>query len=344
MKTAAFDYELPPERIAQHPVEPRDAARLLVLYRRDGRLEHAHFRDLPRYLERGDLLVANESRVIPARLHGRKRSGGRVEVLLLRRLGERRWQALVGGERIRAGLEVVLGPPTLPADEGKTLRARVEEVCSDGTRVLAFDQAVEPYLDSLGVMPLPPYIHEPLADPERYQTIYARVAGSAAAPTAGLHFTPRLLQQLQEQGVRLAFVVLHIGLDTFRPIEVEEVEVHPIHAEWCQVPPEAAAAVRETRAAGRRVVAVGTTAVRALETAAQSGEIAPYEGWTSLFIYPGYRFRAVDALVTNFHLPRSSLLLLVSAFAGRERVLDAYRQAVEQGYRFYSFGDAMLIL
>lgn len=338
MKTCDFDYELPPELIAQHPIEPRDASRLLVLHRESRKIEHAHFRDLPAYLRPGDLLVANESRVLRARLLGRKaRTGGRVEVLLLRRLDERRWEALLGGQRIRPGLELALG-------EGSALYARVEEVRPDGIRVLQFAEAVEPHLEHLGMVPLPPYIHEPLDDAERYQTVYARVVGSVAAPTAGLHFTPRLIAELQARGVGFAFVVLHIGLDTFRPVEVEDIEAHPIHAEWCRVPDEVVQAVRETRRAGRRVVAVGTTAVRALETAAQGGEISPFEGWTRLFIYPGYRFRVVDALITNFHLPRSTLLMLVCAFAGRETVLQTYREAVALRYRFYSFGDAMLIL
>ncbi|MGB9723326.1 MAG: tRNA preQ1(34) S-adenosylmethionine ribosyltransferase-isomerase QueA [Chloroflexia bacterium] len=342
MKAADFDYELPPECIAQRPVEPRDASRLLVLHRESGAMEHVHFRDLPAYLRPGDLLVANESRVLRARLRGRKaRTGGRTEVLLLRRLDERRWEALIGGQRIRPGLELALGE----AGDGEAgLQARVEEIRPDGVRVVSFSEDVEPHLERLGMVPLPPYIHEPLADAERYQTVYARVAGSVAAPTAGLHFTPGLIAELQAQGVGFAFVVLHIGLDTFRPMEVEEVEAHRMHAEWCRVPAEVARAVRETRQAGRRVVAVGTTAVRALETAAQDGEIAPFEGWTRLFIYPGYRFRTVDALITNFHLPRSTLLLLVSAFAGRETILHAYREAIARGYRFYSFGDAMLIL
>jgi len=341
MKTADFDYELPPELIAQRPVEPRDASRLLVLYREGGRMEHAHFRDLPAYLRPGDLLVANESRVLRARLRGRKaRTGGQVEVLLLRRLDERRWEVLIGGQRIRPGLELAFG-----GEAGESaLYARVEEVRPEGVRVVSFSEEVEPHLDRLGMVPLPPYIHEPLADAERYQTVYARMAGSVAAPTAGLHFTPRLIAELQARGVNLAFVVLHIGLDTFRPVEVEEVEAHPMHAEWCRVPAEVARAVRETRKAGGRVVAVGTTAVRALETAAQGGEISPFEGWTRLFIYPGYRFRTVDTLITNFHLPRSTLLMLVSAFAGREAILAAYREAIARGYRFYSFGDAMLIL
>ncbi len=341
MKTSDFDYPLPEERIAQVPVEPRDASRLLVLRRKNGTVEHAIFRDLPRYLRPGDLLVANESRVIPARLRGRRTlTGGAVEVLLLRRLDECRWEALTKGSRVRAGLSLTFALP-----DGGALEALVEEVCSDGTRVIRFPRQVEPDLEALGAIPLPPYIRTPLPDPERYQTVYARVAGSVAAPTAGLHFTPGLIETLQALGVEFAFVVLHVGLDTFRPVEVEEIERHPIHAEWCRVPSEVVEAVRATRERGGRVVAIGTTVVRALETAALArGTPEPFEGWTRLFIYPGFRFRVVDALITNFHLPRSTLLMLVSAFAGRERVLEAYREAIAQGYRFYSFGDAMLIL
>jgi len=344
MRVADFDYTLPPEMIAQHPVEPRDASRLLVLDRASGAIEHARFRDLPRYLEPGDLLVANDSRVIRARLYGRKRTGGRVEVLLLRPLAPERWEALVGGQRLREGAELLLGTvgEEEPAAEGG-VSARVAEVRADGTRVLAFSAAVEPLLERRGAVPLPPYIHEPLGDPERYQTIYARVAGSVAAPTAGLHFTPELIGRLHERGARFAFVTLHIGLDTFRPVEVEDTSAHTMHSEWCAVPAAVAEAVAETRRAGRRVVAVGTTAVRALETAAQEGPIRPYHGWTRLFITPGTPVRVVDTLLTNFHLPRSTLLMLVSAMAGRERILAAYREAIAQGYRFYSFGDAMLI-
>jgi S-adenosylmethionine:tRNA ribosyltransferase-isomerase len=345
MKVADFDYALPPEMIAQHPVEPRDASRLLVLDRDSGQVVHAHFRDLPHYLQAGDLLVANDSRVIRARLYGRKRTGGRVEVLLLRPLDADHWEALVGGQRIREGTELVLGRSPEDDSAGEAgLRARVEEVREDGTRVLSFSTIVEPLLERLGAVPLPPYIHEPLADPERYQTIYARVTGSAAAPTAGLHFTPALIARLRAHGVAFAFVTLHIGLDTFRPVEVEDTADHTMHSEWCEVPAGVAAAVEETRRTGRRVVAVGTTAVRALETAAQQGPGRPYTGWTRLFITPGTRFRVVDTLLTNFHLPRSTLLMLVSAFAGRERILQAYREAIACGYRFYSFGDAMLIL
>ena len=345
MKTSNFDYDLPPEMIAQHPLETRDASRLLVRHREDGLCEHVHFRDLFRYLQSGDLLVCNESRVLPARLYGyRAETGGQVEVLLLRCLGEGRWEALTRGRRIRPGLRLLFDRPGEEA-----LPAQVESVLDDGTRVLRFEQEIEPYLDDLGVVPLPPYIHEPLEDAERYQTIYARVTGSVAAPTAGLHFTPGLIEQLRGMGVRFAFVVLHIGLDTFRPVETEDIQDHPMHSEWCQLSPEVVEAVVETRRAGRRVVAVGTTAVRVLETAGQIAErqgqiLAPFEGWTRLFIYPGYRFRVVDALITNFHLPRSTLLMLVSAFVDRESMLELYAEAVRRNYRFYSFGDAMLLL
>jgi S-adenosylmethionine:tRNA ribosyltransferase-isomerase len=345
MKTKDFEYNLPKERIAQQPIEPRDASRLLILNRSDGSREHAHFRDLKRFLRDGDLLVCNESRVIPARLCGYKsETGGQVEVLLLRQLEACRWEGLTRGRRIRPGLKLDFEVPGEPK-----LQATVEDIVEGGKRVLCFSRPIGVLLEKLGVVPLPPYIHETLADPERYQTIYARVTGSVAAPTAGLHFTPSLIEQLGKKGVRFAFVVLHIGLDTFRPVDVEELEDHPMHAEWCRLPPQVVEAVLATRQAGRRVVAVGTTAVRVLEAGAQIGEsqgkvLAPFEGWTRLFIYPGYQFRVVDALVTNFHLPRSTLLMLVSAFAGHEMILQSYEEAVFKGYRFYSFGDAMFIL
>ncbi len=336
MKTSDFDYHLPPDMIAQHPVEPRDSSRLLVVRRDTGALEHRIFRDITDYLRPGDLLVCNDSRVIPARVYGRKtETGGKVEVLLVAKRGAREWEALVRGRKVRAGTRLTLG---------ETLEAEVVAVTESGSRVLAFAEPVEPHLEALGVMPLPPYIHEPLRDPERYQTIYARVQGSVAAPTAGLHFTPELLDTILVMGCKIAFVTLHIGMDTFRPIKEEHIEEHHIHTEWCEVSPEAAEQVRAARASGGRVVAVGTTAVRALETAAQSGEVAPFSGPTGLYIYPGYAFRAVDVMLTNFHLPRSTLLLLVSAFAGRDLMARAYQEAIGAGYRFYSFGDAMLIL
>lgn len=354
MKTSDFEYDLPPGLIAQTPVEPRDASRLMVLRRADGRVEHRVFREIGDYLRPGDLLVFNHTRVIPARLRAHKLpSGGKVEVLLLKRLGPQTWEALLGGKGLRPGarMQVDGGPP-----------AEVVEALDGARRVLRFDRPITPQLEALGEMPLPPYIHAPLTDPERYQTVYAREPGSAAAPTAGLHFTPELLLQLREQGVQFAFVTLHVGLDTFAPVTEAEVEEHVIHTEWCQLTPEAARQVNETILSGRRVVAVGTTSVRVLESGAraslrqaavESGQaveacpwrpVIAFEGPTDLFIYPGFKFRAVDALITNFHLPRSTLLLLVSAFAGRETILRAYETAKQAGYRFYSFGDAMLVL
>ena len=340
MKTSDFDYELPQQLIAQTPIEPRHASRLMALHRATGAIEHRRFSDIGHYLRPGDLLVANDSRVIHARLHARKvPTGGKVELLLLRRHDPTTWEVLVGGKRVRVGTRLELdGPrPSLP-------RAEVIEVLDGARRLLRFEHPIEPLLDEIGVVPLPPYIHEPLANAERYQTIYARIEGSVAAPTAGLHFTPELMEALQEQGVRFAFVTLHISLDTFRPVREEEIEEHPMHSEWCRLPPETAEAIQRTKAAGGRVVAVGTTAVRVLETAArEKGIFASFSGWTDLFITPGFRFRVVDALITNFHLPRSTLLMLVSAFAGKELMDRAYREAIRQKYRFYSFGDVMFI-
>lgn len=351
MKTAEFAYDLPPELIAQTPLEPRDAARLLVVNRADGSLTHRHFRDLGTYLTPGDLLVLNESRVIPARLQARKvPSGGRVEILLLTRHDSQTWEALVGGRRARTGTRLRLEPPAVAANVAP-LEAEVIGETPAGGRLIRFSAPVDELLEALGEVPLPPYIHTPLPDRERYQTVYARTRGSVAAPTAGLHFTPALLLALWEKGVRQALVTLHIGLDTFRPVQEEQVEDHAIHREWCRLDEATAQAVNETRASGRRIVAVGTTSVRVLETAARHAEeqgafvpVVPFSGWTDLFIYPGYRFRAVDMLVTNFHLPRSSLLMLVAAFAGYELTMRAYQEAIRERYRFYSLGDSMLIL
>lgn len=355
MKTALFDYELPPELVAQKPVEPRDAARLLVVGREAGTLAHRHFREIGDYLGEGDLLVLNETRVIPARLVGRKiPSGGKVELLLLNRRDVTTWEALVGGKKVRPGTRLVFEENGKRGTEN-LLRVEAEVVAETetGGRLVRFARPLEPDLERLGMVPLPPYIHEPLADPERYQTVYARVKGSAAAPTAGLHFTPDLLLELREKGVRFAFLTLHIGLDTFRPVTEDEVEAHHIHTEICHLPAETAREVNQAHLEGRRVIAVGTTVVRALETAARLCEerescplsrVVAFEGPTDLFIYPGYCFRVVDAMITNFHLPRSTLLMLVSAFAGRDLVLRAYQEAVQARYRFYSFGDAMLIL
>ena len=344
---AAFDYALPPELIAQTPAEPRDAARLLVVPRIGGSLQHAIFSDLPGYLRPGDVLVLNHTRVLPARLHGRRADagGGRVELLLLRRLHGPEWETLIRpARRLRPGTPLVFG-------DGR-LAARVLSRTAAGTARVCFEpEPDEALLRALGEMPLPPYIRGWQGDPDRYQTVYADMPGSAAAPTAGLHFTTQLLNRLRERGIQTAFVVLHVGLDTFRPVHEKDARDHVMHREYCEVPEPVATAINEARQRGRRVLAVGTTSVRALESAAASepgaspGQVLkPYTGWTDLFITPGYQYRAVDGLITNFHLPRSTLLLLVSAFIGRERLLAAYADAIERRYRFYSFGDAMLIL
>lgn len=343
MRVADFDYDLPQELIAQEPAHRRDQSRLLVLHRGDRRLEHRHFLDLPDYLRAGDCLVLNETRVIPARLLGRRAgSGGQVEVLLLEPRENAMWEALVRpGRRARPGTMVEFG-------EGR-LVGRIIAVLDDGTRLLGFDFEGDfgALLTELGQTPLPPYIKRPphAADQERYQTVYARQDGAVAAPTAGLHFTEELLDRIRHVGVEVAFVALHVGLGTFKPVETELVADHRMHAERFVISPAAARAMNEARLNGGRLVAVGTTVVRAVESAAdQAGRVGARDGRAELFIYPGYRFRAVDALITNFHLPRSTLLMLVSAFAGRETVLMAYEEAIRRGYRFYSYGDAMLIL
>lgn len=345
MLTSDFDYDLPESSIAQTPAEPRDSSRLLVMDRRAGSLEHRLFREIGDYLHAGDLLVLNQTRVIPARLYARKPTGGRVELLLLRRRDLLTWEALVGGKGLRIGKQMVLveeedaGPP-LPL-----IQAEVIEELDGSERLIRFSEPVEPYLARVGHVPLPPYIHEKLTDPERYQTVYAREPGSAAAPTAGLHFTPQLLASLENKGVGLAWVTLHVGLDTFAPVTEVDPAGHKIHTEWCELPASTAAAINRTRREGKRVIAVGTTSVRTLESAALGPDgVSAYSGSTSVFILPGYEFKMVDAMLTNFHLPRSTLLMLVSAFAGRERILSAYETAIRAGYRFYSFGDAMLII
>jgi S-adenosylmethionine:tRNA ribosyltransferase-isomerase len=354
VKTTEFDYDLPSELIAQTPVEPRDASRLLVVHRSVGQIEHRFFRDVGEYLRPGDLLVLNQTRVIPARLFGHKAgTGGKVELLLLTRRDERIWEALVRGKGLRPGTRVELQRPRVPDHETRIAAEIIAETASGG-RLVRFKQPIEPLLDELGVLPLPPYIHKPLADPERYQTVYGRVEGSVAASTAGLHFTPALLMDLRRVGVEMAFVTLHIGLDTFRPVKEERVQDHQIHTEWYELTAPVAEQVNRARLEGRRVIAVGTTVVRALESAAGScalqGEtcawrtVSAYTGPTDLFIYPGYRFRVVEAMLTNFHLPRSTLLMLVSAFAGRDLIVRAYQEAIRYRYRFFSFGDAMLLL
>lgn len=354
VKISDFDYDLPPELIAQTPIEPRDSSRLLVINRGTGALEHQRFRDIGQYLRPGDLLIANQSRVIPARLLGRRaETGGAVEVLLLAEradIGPGCWETLVRpGRRLREGSRLEFSHEGLP---DLTLNAEVLQHTEAGGRIIRFFPAAEQPLtvhqliEQLGRMPLPPYIHETLTDPERYQTVYARISGSAAAPTAGLHFTPGLLEHLRKQGVRVGFVTLHVGLDTFRPVEVEDVSEHKMHSEEIELDAPTAELIEETRKAGGRVVAVGTTSVRVLESVAgfYDGRVRPYRGSTRLFITPGYRFQVVDAMITNFHLPRSTLLLLVSAFAGKALIEKAYQEAIHEHYRFFSFGDAMLIL
>jgi S-adenosylmethionine:tRNA ribosyltransferase-isomerase len=340
LRTSDFDYHLPVEFIAQTPVEPRDASRLLVLDRRQGNLTHLHFHQLGVYLTPGDLLVLNETRVIPARLYASKiPTGGRVELLLLNQEDPLTWEVMVGGKGLVPGrrVQVESGP-----------EAEIMALLGGPRRLVRFAEPLEPLLERIGHVPLPPYIHTTLEKAERYQTVYASQPGSSAAPTAGLHFTPTLMDELTVQGVNFTKVTLHVGLDTFAPVNEADPRNHEIHTEWCQVPPEACDKINQTWQRGGRVIAVGTTSVRTLETAVQSansGElVGAYSGPTDLFILPGYEFKAVDGMVTNFHLPRSTLIMMVSAFAGRERILNAYEVAKREGYRFYSFGDAMLIL
>ena len=341
MKTSDFDYELPEELIAQTPVEPRDQSRLLVYHRKDQSIEHKHFYDIIDYLNPGDALVINETRVIPARLLGVKEDTGvPVEVLLLRRLNTTEWEALVRpGRRLKPGTRCVFGDGLLACE----ILGNVEEIGGRTVRFI-YDGVFEEILDRLGEMPLPPYIHEKLKDRDRYQTVYAKQDGSAAAPTAGLHFTPELLDRIRQKGITVVPVLLHVGLGTFRPVKVEDAEKHVMHSEFCRVTQEAADTLNGIRAAGGRIVCVGTTSVRTLETfSREDGTVVPGAGDTAIFIYPGVKLKAVDALITNFHLPQSTLLMLVSALMGREEALRVYRTAVEERYRFFSFGDAMFI-
>ncbi|UKS27754.1 tRNA preQ1(34) S-adenosylmethionine ribosyltransferase-isomerase QueA [Paenibacillus sp. HWE-109] len=358
MDVQSFDFDLPENLIAQTPLLNRTASRLLALNKRTGDINHQTFEQLIDYVEAGDLLVMNDTRVIPARLFGAKKdTGAKVELLLLKPLGDDRWEALVKpGKRMKLGAVAVFGTNPANPDE-PLLTAEVVESSDMGGRVLKFSYTgiFNEILDQLGEMPLPPYIKEQLSERERYQTVYAKHEGSAAAPTAGLHFTEAYLDKLQAKGVRIAFVTLHVGLGTFRPVSVDTIEEHQMHAEYYVLSPETAALINETKSTGKRVIAVGTTSARTLETAAgisreQAGTsgnepvyIEPSQGWTSIFIYPGYEFGVVDALLTNFHLPKSTLLMLISALAGKENVLQAYEEAVREQYRFFSFGDAMLI-
>ena len=339
MKTSDFDFQLPEELIAQTPLERRDASRLLTLDRESGAVGHHHFYDLPRFLRPGDCLVLNDSRVLPARLIGHRPTGGACEVLLLVDKSGDLWECLVRpGRKLKPGAQVIFG-------DGQ-LTATVEEELNDGKRTVRFHyQGIFlEILEQLGRMPLPPYIKAELQDQERYQTVYSKVVGSAAAPTAGLHFTPELLEQVREMGVKVCYVTLHVGLGTFRPVKAEEITDHEMHSEFCQISQETADIINETKRNGGRVICVGTTSCRTVESfAAEDGTMSERSGWTSIFIYPGYKFKVLDALITNFHLPQSTLIMLVSALAGREHVLAAYEEAVREKYRFFSFGDAMFI-
>ena len=340
MKTSDFNYELPKELIAQTPLEKRDTSRLMTLDRKTGAWEHHHFYELPDFLYPGDCLILNDSRVLPARLLGQRLpGGGACEVLLLIDRGEKTWECLVRpGRHMRQGSKLSFGNGELTAE--------VTEVLPDGNRLVRFDYdgIFLEVLERLGKMPLPPYIKEELRDRERYQTVYSKVPGSAAAPTAGLHFTPELLERIQEKGIGIGYVTLHVGLGTFRPVKEEEITEHEMHSEFCILPPETARLINETKASGHRCICVGTTSCRTLESwAAEDGHMEPKAGWTNIYIYPGYRFKVMDGLVTNFHLPESTLIMLISAFAGREHVLAAYEAAVREKYRFFSFGDAMFL-
>lgn len=337
MEVTDFDYDLPEELIAQTPVEPRDSSRLLVMDKKTGELEHRHFYDLPEYLKPGDLLVFNDTRVIPARLHGVKTTGAHVEVFLLTRKNTTDWEVLVKpGKKLQKGAQIKFS---------EELSCEILDTTDFGGRIARFhyEGIFEEILDRLGETPLPPYIHEKLKDSERYQTVYNRERGSAAAPTAGLHFTKELLKKIKDMGVEEVFVTLHVGLGTFRPVNESRIEDHKMHREFYTVSQEAADAINKAKREGRRIIAVGTTSVRTLESAGASGEMKAGGNWTSIFIYPGYQFRFVDALVTNFHLPQSTLIMLVSALSSRENILHAYKVAVQEKYRFFSFGDAMFI-
>lgn len=339
MLLSEFDYNLPEELIAQHPCEPRDHSRLLVLDKITGAISHKHFFDLLEYVKAGDTLVFNDTRVIPARLIGSKaNTGGKVEVFLLNRKSKSDWEVLVKpGKKARPGTIIVFS---------EKLSGEILESTDFGGRVVRFiyEGIFEEILDELGETPLPPYITAQLADKERYQTVYARERGSAAAPTAGLHFTTALMKQLEKKGVHLAFVTLHVGLGTFRPVNTENITDHVMHREYYSVLPETAELINQSKQQGGRIIAVGTTAIRTLETATVNGRLEAKSGWTEIFIYPGYEFKMIDAAVTNFHLPKSTLLMLISALAGKEKVFAAYKEAVEQKYKFFSFGDAMLII
>lgn len=340
MNVKDFEFYLPEELIAQHPLEQRDSSRLMVLDKETGKIDHKTFHDIVGYLNEGDTLVLNNTRVLPARLIGEKEeSGGKIEFLLLKRIEGDKWECLAKpGKSAREGRRFTFG--------GGKLKAEVIEVKEDGNRIVEFyyDRIFEEVLDSLGEMPLPPYIHERLEDKERYQTVYSKEEGSAAAPTAGLHFTKELLEQIKEKGVNVVYLTLHVGLGTFRPVKVENIEDHDMHSEYYHLSKETADIINETKKRGNKVISVGTTSTRTLETIGdENGEVREQSGWTNIFIYPGYKFKIVDRLITNFHLPESTLIMLVSTLAGKEHVMHAYEEAVKEKYRFFSFGDAMFI-
>jgi S-adenosylmethionine:tRNA ribosyltransferase-isomerase len=342
LRTSDFDYDLTERFIAQFPLDQRDQSRLLILDRKSGEIKHSVFKDIGQHLGTGDLLVINETRVIPGRLYARKLpTGGKVEILLLRKLDELTWETLVGGKGLKLGKQLEIA--AINRDE-QAIYATIVEVLDGAERIVRFSIPLELLFPNIGHVPLPPYIHSRLNDPERYQTVYAKTSGSAAAPTAGLHFTPELIHNLMDKGVEFGNVTLHVGLDTFAPVNEVDPREHKIHSEWCRLSQDTVDKILKTKANGSKVVAVGTTSVRTLETAGKDGILKTFEGPTSLFILPGHQFQVVDAMITNFHLPRSTLIMLVSAFAGREMVLNAYEAAKKENYRFYSFGDAMLIV
>lgn len=339
MKTSDFYYDLPQDLIAQTPVEPRDSSRLMVVNRQKNSIEHKHFYDIIDYLQEGDCLIANNSRVLPARIYGTRSTGAKVEFLLLKQVRTNVWECLVKpGKKAREGAEFTFGD---------IMSCKVLEVLEDGNRIVEFycDENFYSALDKVGQMPLPPYITEELKDRERYQTVYSKELGSAAAPTAGLHFTPQLMKKIEEKGIKIGYVTLHVGLGTFRPVKVDDVTQHKMHSEHYELPLGTAQLINETKTNGGRVIAVGTTSCRTLESVATShnGMVVPCEGFTDIFIYPGYNFKVLDGLITNFHLPESTLIMLVSAFADYDTIMNAYHTAVKEKYRFFSFGDAMLI-
>lgn len=340
MKTSDFYYDLPQERIAQTPIEPRDHSRLMVLHRENDEIEHRHFYEILDYLNKGDCLIVNDSRVIPARIYGVKEdTGAKIEFLLLKQLTGNRWETLVKpGKKAKIGARFIFGDGLL--------KAEVVDIIEDGNRIVELQSEENIYstLDKIGQMPLPPYITEKLEDQERYQTVYSHELGSAAAPTAGLHFTNELLDKIREKGVNIGYVTLHVGLGTFRPVKVDDVTKHKMHSEHYEIPEETAKLIKRTKANGKRVIAVGTTSCRTLESVAASGEICACDGFTDIFIYPGFEFKVLDGLITNFHLPESTLIMLVSAFYGYDKTMKAYEVAVKEKYRFFSFGDAMLIV